>query len=144
MRSKVSSECKAEQVKDCRIKSLKKKEVEHTETEEALQVVKKEHDLWMYQNEKEDAKRLQGARKPRKDEEIAWAPPRNISKWPDWEGRDRGKKVNGGWKPEGVAKVPEILVVPDAVEGTYVALDGESRRVQVEAKLSRRGRERGA
>ena len=22
---------------------------------------------------------------PTKDEEMAWAPPRNISKWPDWE-----------------------------------------------------------
>ena len=29
----------------------------------------------------------------------------------------------------------------DAVEGTFVDLDGESRREQVEAKLSRRGRE---
>ena len=33
-------------------------------------------DLWMYQNETEEAKRLQGVRKPRKDEETAWAPPR--------------------------------------------------------------------
>ena len=44
------------------------KEMEHTKTEEALQLVRKEHDLWMYQNEKEEAK-------PRKDEEMAWAPP---------------------------------------------------------------------
>ena len=35
----------------------------------------------------------------------------------------------------------EIIVVLDAVEGTFVDLDGESRREQVEAKLSRRGRE---
>ena len=28
------------------------KEMEHTKTEEALQLVEKEHDLWMYQNEK--------------------------------------------------------------------------------------------
>ena len=55
------------------------KELEHTKTEEALQLVRKEHDLWMYQNEKEEAKRLQGVRKPRKDEEMAWAPPRNKS-----------------------------------------------------------------
>ena len=35
----------------------------------------------------------------------------------------------------------EIIVVSDAVEGTFVDLDGESRHEQVEAKLSRRGRE---
>ena len=50
-------------------------ELVHTKTEEALQLAGEEHDLWMYQNEKE-AKRLQGVRKPRKDEEMAW---------PDWE-----------------------------------------------------------
>ena len=36
------------------------KELVHTKTEEASQLVVKEHDLWMYQNEKEEAKRLQG------------------------------------------------------------------------------------
>ena len=35
----------------------------------------------------------------------------------------------------------EIIIVSDAVEGTFVDLDGESRHEQVEAKLSRRGRE---
>ena len=28
-----------------------KKEMEHTKTEEAIQLVRKEHDLWMYLNE---------------------------------------------------------------------------------------------
>ena len=37
--------------------------------------------------------------------------------------------------------MPDIIVVSDAVEGTFVDLDGESRHEQVEAKLSRRGRE---
>ena len=46
------------------------KELVHRKTEEALHVAEKEHDLWMYQNEKEDAKRLQGVRKLRKDEEM--------------------------------------------------------------------------
>ena len=32
------------------------KEMEHTKTEEALQLVSKEHDLWRYQNEKEEAR----------------------------------------------------------------------------------------
>ena len=36
------------------------KEIEHTKTEEALQLVRKEHDLWTYQNEKAETKRLQG------------------------------------------------------------------------------------
>ena len=91
------------------------KETEHTKTEEALQLVRKEHDLWMYQNEKEEAKRLQSARKQRKDEEMAWAPPR-----------------------------PEITTTSDAVESTFVDLNGESRPEQVEARLSRREREREA
>ena len=37
--------------------------------------------------------------------------------------------------------MPEIIVVSDAVEGTPVDMDGESRHEQVEAKLSSRGRE---
>ena len=28
---------------------------------------------------------MQGARKLRKDKEMAWAPPRNMSNWLDWE-----------------------------------------------------------
>ena len=44
-------------------------------------------------------------------------------------------------EPEGEAEVQEIIVVSDAVEGTFVDLDGESRREQVEANLSKRGRE---
>ena len=35
------------------------KELVHRKTEEALQIAEKEHDLWMYQNEKKEAKRLQ-------------------------------------------------------------------------------------
>ena len=51
------------------------------------------------------------------------------------------KKREWRLEPEGEAEVPEIIVVSDAVEGTFVDLDGESRREQVEATLSRRGRE---
>ena len=47
------------------------------------------------------------------------------------------------WPPrEGEAEVPEIIVVSDAVESTFVDLDGKSRCEQVEAKLSGRERER--
>ena len=108
------------------------KELVHRKTEEALQIAGKEHDLWMYLNEKEVAKRLQGVRKLRKVEEMAWQ---------DWE--EARNTEDGEWKlePEGEADVPEIFIVSDAVEGTPVDLDGESRHEQVEAKLSRRGRE---
>ena len=117
------------------------KELVHRKTEEALQTAVKEHDLWMCQNEKEEAKRLQGARKPRKDEEMAVEPPRYISKWPD--GVEARKLEHGERRlePIGEAEVPEIIFVSDAVEGTAVDLDGESRHEHVEAKLSRRGRE---
>ena len=85
---------------------------------------------------KEEAKKLQGARKPRKEEEMALAPPRNKSDWPSWE--EATKTVESEWRlePEGQAEVPEITIVSDAVEGTFVDLDGESRHEQVEAKLS--------
>ena len=53
------------------------KEMEHKRTEKALELVRKENDLWIYQSEKEEVKILQGARKLRKDEEMAWAPRRN-------------------------------------------------------------------
>ena len=43
-------------------------------------------------------------------------------------------------EPEGDAEVPEIIIVSDALESTFVDLDGESRREQVETKLSRRER----
>ena len=89
------------------------KELESTKTEEALQIAGKEHDLWMYQNEKEEAKRLEG---------VKWAPPRHLTKWPDWE--EARKLGNGEWRLE---PVPEIIFVSDAVEGTPVDLDGESR-----------------
>ena len=110
------------------------KDLVFRKTDEALQIVRKEQVMGMYQNEKEEAKRLQGVRTLRKDEEIAWAPPRNMTKWP------ARKLENGEWRlePEGEAEVLEIIIVSDAVEGTPVDLEGESRHKQVEVKLSRR------
>ena len=97
-----------------------------------MEVAVKEHDLRMHQNEKEEAKKLQG---------VTWAPPRNMTKWLDWE--EARKLENGEWglEPEGEAEVPETIIVSDAGEGTLVELDGESRHEQVEAKLLRGGRE---
>ena len=50
---------------------------------------------------------------------------------------------DGEWRlePEGKAEVPEIMIVSDAVDGTPVDMDGESRHEQAEAKLSRWRRE---
>ena len=97
--------------------------------------------MWRYQNEKEEAKKMQSARKLRKDEEMAWAPPRNMSNRPDWE-EARSMEVSE-WRlePEEEAEVPEIIIVSDEVERTNVDFDGQSRREQAEAKLSRWGRE---
>ena len=104
----------------------------HTKTEEPLQFAEKEHDLWMYQNETEEAKILQGVRKPRKDEKMAW---------PDWEEARKMEESEWRLEPEGEAEVPEIIIVSDAVEGTSVDLNGESRHEQVEEKLSKKKRD---
>ena len=85
------------------------KEMEHKRTEEALELVRKENGLWRYQSEKEEANRLQGARKLRKDEEMAWAPPRNMSNWPDWE--EARSMEESGLEPEEEAEVPEIITL---------------------------------
>ena len=77
------------------------KELEGTKTEEALEIAEKEHDLWMYKKEKEEAKRLQGVRQLRKGEDMVW---------PGW---GRGKK-GGKWRVEvgargGSGKCPKSL-----------------------------------
>ena len=115
--------------------------MEHKRTEEALELVRKENDLWRYQNEEEEANRLQGARKLRKDEEMAWAPPRNRSNWPDWEEARSMEEREWRLEPKEEAEVPEIVVVSDAVEGTPVDLGGKSRLEQAEERSSRRERE---
>ena len=117
------------------------KEMEHKRTEEALEWVRKENDLWRYQSEKEEAKQLQDARKLRKDWEMAWAPPRNMSNWPDWEEAKSMEESEWRLEPEGEAKVPDIIVVSDAVQSTNVEIDGKSRREQAEERSFRRERE---
>ena len=72
---------------------------------------------------------------------MALAPPRNKSDWPDWEEARKMEEIEWRLEPEGKAEVPKIIIVSGAVEGSFVDLDGESRREQVQAKLSRRGRE---
>ena len=94
MRSKVSSECKTERAKECRFKSLKKYKKWYTQgqkkpySERGRRVICGETKA-----RKKKAKRLQGARKLRKDEEMARAPPRNMSNWPDLgRGEKHGRK----------------------------------------------------
>ena len=60
--------------------------------------------------------------------------------WSDWEEARKMEESEWRLEPKGEADVREVIVVSDAVEGTPVDLDGESRHEQVEAKLSRRRR----
>ena len=46
----------SKRLQDQKIEEIK--ELESTKTEEALQIAEKEHDLWMYPNEKEEAEML--------------------------------------------------------------------------------------
>ena len=63
----------------------------------------------------------------KKGEEIAWAPPRNKSDWPDWEEARKMEENEWRLELEGDAEVLEIILVSDVVEGTFVDLEGESR-----------------
>ena len=85
------------------------KEIEHMMTEEALNLVRKEDDLWRYQNEKEEAKKNAGRRKQRNDEEMAWAPPRNKSDWLDWEEARSMEQASGGWSQKGKRRCQRSL-----------------------------------
>ena len=97
MRSKASSECKTERVKDCRMKSIEEmKELARTKTEEALQLASKGHDLWMYQNEKEEAKRLQGCQETEEGNGLYFT--KKIGRIGlTGMRRERWKKMSGGW-----------------------------------------------
>ena len=60
-----------------------------------------------------------------------------MTKWLDWE--EARKLANGEWRPEPdeEAEVPEIIIVPDAVEGTFVNLDGESLQEEQKGNYQR-------
>ena len=49
---------------------------------------------------KKKKQKLEGARKLRKDEEMAWAPPRNKSDWPDCEEARSTEKSAWRLEPE--------------------------------------------
>ena len=66
------------------------------------------------------------------------APPRNVSNWPDREEARSMEESDWRLEIEGEAEVLEIIIVSDAVEGTFVDLDGDIRREQVETELEER------
>ena len=71
-----------------------------------------------------------------------WLPPRSKSNWPGSEEAIKTEESEWRLEREEEAEVLEIIIVSDAMGGTSADLDVESRHEQVEAKLSRRGRER--
>ena len=91
------------------------KELVHTKTEEALQLAGKEHDLWMYQNEKEEAKYCRA--------------PGNRGRMRKWLGHHQEIRRNGqaGKRRQRRAEVPEIILVSDTVEGKMLN-EGEEIR----------------
>ena len=113
------------------------KEMEHTKTEEALQLVRKEHDLWMKKRKQKEC-RAPGTR----ERMTKWLG-RHHETYQNGQTGKRREWEDSEWRLEleGKAEVSEIIIVSDAVEGTPVDLDGESRYEQVEAKFWRGGRE---
>ena len=99
MRSKVSSECKTERAKECRFKSLKKYKKWYTQGQKKPYSERRRRVICgETKARKKKAKRLQGARKLRKDEEMSWAPPRKKSNWPDLE--EARSMEESGWRLE--------------------------------------------
>ena len=80
-------------------------------------------------------RRNNNARKPSKDEEMAWAPPRNRSDWPDWEEARMIEESEWRLEPEGEAEVPEIIIVSDVVvnykEAFELVAQDEAEKVSI-------------
>ena len=90
----------------------------------------------MYQNEKEERQkdcRAPGNRRRRRK----WLGRHQEICQNDQTGKRARRREESEWRlePEGEAEVPEIIILSDEVEGTFVDLDGESRREQVEAEF---------
>ena len=82
---------------------------------------------------KEEAKKMQGAWKLIKDEEMAWAPPRNKSDWPDWEEARGVEKARGSWSQKGKRRCQRSLscrMRSKARTWTLMAKATESRQKQ--------------
>ena len=142
------------------------KELEQKKSEEALRMVQKNHDLWKYQNESDEARRLQSCGnsiRVRKgldlqhptsselcrssmvdhDEEMTLEPPRKrprckkLRRRLSGRRREEEKKKHGGGSQKGETEVLETGIVADEVEGTYVDSDGEGHHGRGKVKNHR-------
>ena len=142
-------------------------ELEEKKSKEALPLVQKKHILMRYQNERDEARRLQrsgSSRGTRKEadlqdllsfescrssaveyiEEISTESPRKmqdeqeVTSEAPWSAT--GGKEEDGWRlePEGETDTPETNVLWDGVEGVPGYPDGEGRHEQVQGKSSRK------
>ena len=71
---------------------------------------------------------------------MVCSPPRNKTNWRGWEEASKEGKIARRLEPEGETEVPEIIIVSDAVESTFVDLDGKSRRELEQNSLEERER----
>ena len=121
----------------------KMKELEEKKSEEALQLVQKKYDLWRYQNERDEARRLQrygscshaGHRSPRKIQDVQVV--MSETAWKSMRGR--------GWRlePEGRCWKPKLSrTVRKASTWTLmkVAMKGASNKFQNAKRSARRRR----
>ena len=129
-------QCRAsERLQDQIIEEIK--EMEYTKTEEALQLVRKEHDLWICQNEQEEAKNCRAPGRMRK-----WLG-RHLETYQTGQTgkrRERCKKTSGGWSLNGKRKCRKSLSCRmrwKALLWTWMA----KAATIAEAKLSKRERE---
>ena len=147
-------------VKSCRIKELEEKK-----SEEARPLVQKRHDVLRYQNESDEARRLQrsgNSRRMKKEmdlqnllsfescrsstvdhvEEMSLESPRKRQDLQEVMDETAGKATRGrgkhAWRlePEGETEVPETVIVADGVEGIHVDLNCEGHQVRGQDKKS--------
>ena len=137
--------------------SSKMQELEEKKPEEALLLVQEKYDLWRYQNERDEARRLQrsgssirmkkeadsqdllsfqSCRSPAVDhvEEMSLESPRKIQD-SQVEKAMRGRGEDS-WRlePEGETETLETKVVSNGVEGVHVDPCGEGRHEGVQVK----------
>ena len=129
--------------------------------------MQKRHDLWRYQNERDEARRLQrsgSSRRIKKEadsqdllsvvscrssavdhvEDMSLESPRRMHDVQEVVGETAGDATRGrgedAWRlePEGEAATLETTVVSDGVEGVHVDPDGECHHERVQVKNSRK------
>ena len=146
------------------------KELEEETSEEALLLVQKKHILMRYQNERDEARRLQrsgSSRGTRKEadlqdlltfescrssavelfEEMSQVSPRKmqdeqeVTSEASWNATERKEEDLCRLEPEGETETPETNVSWNLVEGVTGYTDGEGRDERLQVESSRRGSE---